>query len=190
MSVNARGDVTTMLSEIRAGVPDAKDRLIRAVYDELMQTARGLMRRERSGHTLEPGALVNEALVRLLSGEALPDLSDGHNLRAAAAQAMRQVLVDHAVPAQRRQARRPADPGSPRRRPRDIRRAGTRRDRPAPGSRASAQDYPRQAQVVTLRFFGGMSVPQVVATLGVSDTTVETDWRFARASACAANWEA
>ena len=46
MSVNARGDVTTMLSEIRAGVPDAKDRLIRAVYDELMQTARGLMRRE------------------------------------------------------------------------------------------------------------------------------------------------
>ena len=119
--------------------------------------------------------------MRLLSGEALPDLSDGHNLRAAAAQAMRQVLVDHA---HRRNAGK---------------RGGRRTRVPLDDVLATfdeqgldvidlhqalerlAQDYPRQAQVVTLRFFGGMSVPQVVATLGVSDTTVETDWRFARA---------
>jgi ECF sigma factor len=66
MSAEARGDLTAMLSEIRAGSPDAKDRLIRAIYDELLRTARGLMRGERREHTLEPGALVHEAVIRLL----------------------------------------------------------------------------------------------------------------------------
>jgi RNA polymerase sigma factor (TIGR02999 family) len=181
MSAGARGDVTAMLSEIRAGSPDAKGRLIRAIYDELLQTARGLMRRERRGHTLEPGALVNEALLRLLSGEALPEISDGRNLRAAAAQAMRQVLVDHA---RRRNAGK---------------REGQRARVPLDAVLATfdeqgldvidlhqalerlAQAHPRPAQVVTLRFFGGLTIPEIAATFGVSDTTIETDWRFARA---------
>jgi RNA polymerase sigma factor (TIGR02999 family) len=181
MSAEARGELTAMLSEVRAGCPGARDRLIRAIYGELLRTARGLMRRERPDHTLEPGALVHEALLRLLSGTALAEIADSRQLRAAAAQAMRQVLVDHA---RRRNAGK---------------RAGRRARVPLDQVLASfdergldvidlnralerlAEAYPRQAQVVTLRFFGGLSIPEVVETLGVSDTTVESDWRFARA---------
>ncbi|MGO9923014.1 MAG: ECF-type sigma factor [Isosphaeraceae bacterium] len=83
-----------MPSEIRAGSPDAKDRLVQAIYGELLRTDRGMMLRARRDHTLDAGALVNEALVRLFSGEGLAEISDGRNLRAAAAQPMRQVLVD------------------------------------------------------------------------------------------------
>jgi RNA polymerase sigma-70 factor, ECF subfamily len=181
MGVQERGDVTAMLDEVRAGRPEAQDRLVRAIYGELLRTARGLMRRERRDHTLEAGALVHESLLRLFKGEALTGIPDRRHLLTAAAQAMRQVLVDHA---RRRNAGK---------------RAGQRARVPLDQVLASfdergldvidlhealerlAQAYPRQAQVVTLRFFGGMSIPEVVATLGVSDTTVETDWRFARA---------
>jgi RNA polymerase sigma-70 factor, ECF subfamily len=181
MSAEARGDLTAMLSEIRAGSPDAKDRLIRAIYDELLKTARGLMRGERREHTLEPGALVHEAVLRLLSGEALAQIPDRRHLHTAAAQAMRQVLVDHA---RRRNA---------------SKREGHRARVPLDEILESfhdqgldvidlhqaldrlAQAHPRQAQVVTLRFFGGLSIPEVAETVGVSDTTIETYWRFARA---------
>ncbi len=181
MSAEERGELTAMLSEVRAGCPDAKDRLIRAIYGELLRTAQGLMRHERRDHTLEPSALVHEAVLRLLGGDALAEISDGRNLRAAAAQAMRQVLVDQA---RRRNARK---------------REGQRARVPLDDVLATfeargldvidlhqalerlAQAYPRQAEVVTLRFFAGLSTPEVVETLGVSATTVESDWRFARA---------
>ncbi len=96
MGAVERGDVTAMLSEVRAGCPGAENRLIGTIYGELLQIGRGLMRRERRDHTLEAGALVHEALLRLLSGGALAEVPDGRHLRTAAAQAMRQVLVDHA----------------------------------------------------------------------------------------------
>jgi RNA polymerase sigma factor (TIGR02999 family) len=175
------GELTALLNELRAGRPDAQDRLIRAVYDELRRTAGGLLRRERPGHTLQPSALVHEALVRFLAGDALTEFSDRRHLYAAAAQAMRQVLVDHA---RRRGA---------------TKRGGGRARVPLDQVLAAfdqqgldvielhqaldrlAQAHQRQAQVVTLRFFGGLSVPEVALTLEVSDTTVESDWRFARA---------
>jgi RNA polymerase sigma factor (TIGR02999 family) len=181
MDAQERGDLTALLSEVRAGRPDAKDRLIRAIYSELRRTAGGLLRRERPGHTLQPSALVHEALLRLLSGEALTEAGDRGHLFAAAAQAMRQVLVDHA---RRRKAGK---------------RGGNRARVPLDQVVASfdeqgldvidlhqalerlGQSHPRQAQVVTLRFFGGLSVADVALTLAVSDTTVESDWRFARA---------
>jgi RNA polymerase sigma-70 factor, ECF subfamily len=181
MGDDAPGDLTAMLSEIRAGRPDAKDRLFRAIYGELLRTARGLMRRERSDHTLQASALVHEAVLRLLSREALTEIPDRRRLYSAAAQAMRQVLVDHA---RRRNAgkreghlaRVPLDQvlASFDERGLDIIDLRHALDR-------LAEAYPRQAEVVTLRFFGGLSIPEVVATLEVSDTTVETDWRFARA---------
>jgi RNA polymerase sigma-70 factor, ECF subfamily len=181
MSAEARGDVTAMLSEVRAGSPDAGHRLIRAVYDELLRTAGGLMRRERRDHTLDASALVHEVVLRLLKGEALAEFSDRRELYTAAAQAMRQVLVDHA---RRRNAGK-----------REGRRARVPLDQVLATFDDQGLDvidlhqalerlseaYPRQAQVVTLRFFGGLSIPEVVATLGFSDTTVETDWRFAKA---------
>ena len=181
MGVAERGDVTAMLDEVRAEMPGARDRLVRAIYGELVRTARGLMRRERRDHTLEAGALVHEALLRLLNGQALKGIVDRRHLRTAAAQAMRQVLVDHA---RRRNAGK---------------REGRRARVPLDDVLASfdeqgldlidlhealerlAQLYPRPAQVVTLRFFGGLSIPEVAATLDVSDTMVEIHWRFARA---------
>jgi RNA polymerase sigma factor (TIGR02999 family) len=174
-------DLTAILNEARAGGPDARERLVRAIYYELRRTAGGLMRRERPGHTLQPSALVHEALLRLLDGDTLAAIPNRRYLFAAAAQAMRQVLVDHA---RRRNARK---------------RDGNRVRVPLDQVLASfdeqgldviaihealerlAQDHPRPAQVVTLRFFGGFSVPEVAESLGVSDTTVESDWRFARA---------
>jgi RNA polymerase sigma-70 factor, ECF subfamily len=181
MSAEERPDLTAMLNEVRAGSPDAKDHLIRAVYDELLRTARRMMRHERRDHTLDAGALVHEAVLRLISGNALAEFSDRRQLYAAAGQAMRQVLVDHARRrnAGKRQgqwARVPLDEVLASFDQQgfdvlDLHQALVR----------LAEAYPRQAQVVELRFFGGLSIPDVVATLGVSDTTVETDWRFARA---------
>ena len=105
-----RADLTTMLNEVRAGSPEAKDRLIRAVYGELLRTARGMMRHERRDHTLDAGALVHEAVLRLMSGNALAEFSDRRQLYAAAVQAMRQVLVDHAR--RRNAGKRPGATGS------------------------------------------------------------------------------
>jgi RNA polymerase sigma factor (TIGR02999 family) len=174
-------DLNAILSEVRAGSPDARDRLVRAIYGELRRMAGGLMRHERPGHTLQPSALVHEALLRLLSGETLADVPNRRYLFAAAAQAMRQVLVDHA---RRRNARK-----------RDGNRVRVPLDQVLAGFEEQgldvialhealerlAQGHPRRAQVVDLRFFGGLSVPEVAEALEVSDTTVESDWRFARA---------
>jgi RNA polymerase sigma factor (TIGR02999 family) len=181
MDAERRGDLTALLGEVRAGDEDAKDRLVRAIYAELRRLACGLMHHERPGHTLQPSALVHEALMRLLDGEVLAEVPNRRYLFAAAAQAMRQVLVDHA------------------RRRRAAKREGSRARVPLDGALVAleeqgldvlalhealdrlAQAHPRPAQVVTLRFFGGLSVPEVAESLAVSVTTVESDWRFARA---------
>jgi RNA polymerase sigma factor (TIGR02999 family) len=103
MDAERRGDLTTLLGEVRAGDEDAKDLLVRAIHAELWRLAGGLMHHERPGHTLQPSALVHEALMRLLDGEALPEIPNRRYLFAAAAQAMRGVLVDHT---RRRHARK------------------------------------------------------------------------------------
>ena len=89
-------DLTALLDAVRAGGEDTNDRLVRAVYGELRRMAAGFMRRERTDHTLQPSALVNEAVIRLLVDGGLVKTQDRRYLFAAAAQAMRQVLVDHA----------------------------------------------------------------------------------------------
>jgi RNA polymerase sigma factor (TIGR02999 family) len=181
MDTERRGDLTAILDEARAGDVDSRERLVRAIYAELRRTAGGLMRHERRDHTLQPSALVHEALLRLLDGDTLTDVPNRRYLFAAAAQAMRQVLADHA---RRRRARK-----------RDGNRVRVPLDQVLAGFDEQgldvidlhealerlAEEHPRQAQVVDLRFFGGLSVPEVAETLGVSDTTIESDWRFARA---------
>ena len=119
--------------------------------------------------------------MRLLDGDVLADVPNRRYLFAAAAQAMRQVLVDHA---RRRHVRK-----------RDGNRVRVPLDQVLAGFdeqgldvialhealESLAQEHPRPAQVVDLRFFGGLSVPEVARALEVSETTVEADWRFARA---------
>ena len=181
MGTERPGDLTAILNEARSGDPDARERLVRAIYAELRRTAGGLMRRERPGHTLQPSALVHEALLRLLDGDALADVPHRRYLFAAAAQAMRQVLVDHA---RRRHARK--RDGNRVRVPLDealahLEEQGLDVIALHEALERLAQDHPRPAQVVDLRFFGGLSVPEVAEALDVSTGTVEGDWRVARA---------
>jgi RNA polymerase sigma factor (TIGR02999 family) len=180
MMVAERPDGSTTVVG-RAGDERAWGEVVAMVYDELRRVASRLMRRERPDHTLSPTAVVHEAVIRLLGGAIMDKAADRSYLFASAARAMREVLVDHA-------RRRGAE-----------RRGGGRRRVPLD----SAVDYfeeqgvdvlavhealdrlaeldRRQAQVMTLRYFGGMTVPEVAVALGVSVVTVERDWRLARA---------
>jgi RNA polymerase sigma-70 factor, ECF subfamily len=181
MGVEPRRDLTLILGRARAGDERARDELIALVYDQLRQVAARLMRRERRDHSLPPTAVVHEAVIRLL-GDAVFDRSpDRAFLFASAARAMREVLIDHA-----------------RRRAADRRGGGRRRvplDLVADYFEEQGLDVvavhealdrlaalnERQGQVMTLRYFGGLTVPEVAAALGVSVVTVERDWRLARA---------
>ena len=181
MGANAREDLTELLAEARSGDTEARERLTRAVYGELRQMAGALMRRERPGHTLQPSALVNEAIVRLFEGEALNRAADRRYLFAAAAQAMRQVLVDHA---RRRDAAK--RDGGRNRVPLDQvlqffdeRRLDVVALHEALDRLIALNE--RQGLVVSLRFFAGLSVPEVADVLDVSVGTIEGDWRIARA---------
>jgi RNA polymerase sigma-70 factor (ECF subfamily) len=173
--------LTVILSRARAGNERARDELIGLIYDELRRVASRLMRRERAGHTLCPTAVVHEAVIRLLGAGVFDHAADRRFLFASAARAMREVLIDHAR--QRAAARRG---GGMRRVPLDSvvdYFEGHGLDVVAVHEaldRLAALDG-RQAQVMTLRYFGGMTVAEVAAALDVSVTTVEEDWRLARA---------
>ena len=173
--------LTHLLGRARAGDEGARGELVTQVYDELRRVASGLMRRERTDHTLSPTAVVHEAVIRLL-GEAVFDRAEDRSyLFASAVRAMREVLIDHA---RRRGAGRRG--GGMHRVPLDavldyfdaqgldVVAVHEALDR-------LADLDGRQAQVMTLRYFGGMTVPEVAKALGVSVVTVERDWRLARA---------
>jgi RNA polymerase sigma factor (TIGR02999 family) len=173
-----RENITRLLSTA-ARDPRSAARLYDAVYNELQALARSSMRRESSGHTLQPTALVNEAYLRLLPG------GDGWQNRGhffgAAAQAMRRILVDHA---RRRNAAKRGD-GAVRVTFTDLD-VGTEE----PGIDVEAldealtqlkQEDERLEQVVTMRYFAGLSIEQTAAALGTSPATVKRDWNFARA---------
>jgi RNA polymerase sigma-70 factor (ECF subfamily) len=181
VSDDLQSDVTTLLEELRAGIPGARDRLVALVYEELRQLACGLMRRERPDHTLQPTALVHEAVVRLLRPDALGGTHSRAQFLAAAAQAMRRVLVDHA-------RRRAADKrgGRQERQPLDDVLdyfAEQRLDLMALHEALDrlASLHARQAQVVEFRFFGGYTVEEIADQLQVSVSTVESDFRKATA---------
>jgi RNA polymerase sigma factor (TIGR02999 family) len=181
MPADSRRDVTLILGKARAGDNHAHDELISLIYDELRQMAGSLMRRERPDHTLAPTAVVHEAVIRLLGDEVFERAEDRSFLFASAARAMREVLIDHA---RKRGAGRRG--GGWRRMPLDA----IVDDIEAQGMDVAAIHEAlerlealnsRQSQVVTLRYFGGMTVPEVASALGVAVVTVERDWRLARA---------
>jgi RNA polymerase sigma-70 factor (ECF subfamily) len=181
MAADPLRGLTLILGRARGGDEQARDELLALVYDELRRVASRMMRRERAGHTLSPTAVVHEAVIRLLGESVFHKANDRSFLLASAARSMREVLIDHA---RRRAAGRR---GGGRRRVAldsvvdyfegqklDVVAVHEALDR-------LAELNGRQAQVMTLRYFGGMTVPEVAAALRVATVTVERDWRLARA---------
>jgi RNA polymerase sigma factor (TIGR02999 family) len=154
-----------------------------AAYDELRRLAGGMMRRERADHTLQATALVNEAALRLLGQDALAGAGDRAYFFGTMATAMRRVLVDHA---RARNAQRRGG-GAYQRQGLDY--AVEAIEEEAQIDLVALDEAltelttlsERQSQIVTLRVFGGMSVPEVADHINVSVSTVEKEWRLARA---------
>jgi RNA polymerase sigma factor (TIGR02999 family) len=163
--------------------PSHADDIFPVIYGELKRVARGYLNRERRNHTLQPTALVNEAWLRLENQHGAEWQGRTHGL-AIAAQAMRRLLVDHG----RHQKRQKRGGGAAPVVLDELVKAADTGAVPvedlltleAALTRLEAVD-PRAAQVVSLRFFSGLSAPEVAEHLGVSLRTVEADWTHARA---------
>src|SRR5271165_1165002 len=171
--------VTHLLQAWSSGDRDALDRLTPIVYDELRRLARHYMRGERSGHTLQTTALVNEAYLRLVDFKSMSWENRAHFF-AVAAQLMRRILVDHA---RRRNLKRGA--GFQHVHLEDTAVLGGQREPNFvaldDALQGLAEVDPRKAQVVELRFFGGLTVEETAEVLKVSPVTVLRDWSTARA---------
>ena len=176
----SRGDVTRLLADLSAGRDEAREKLIPLVYDELHALAALHIRRQKPGHTLQATALVHEAYLRLGGDDKAEWESRAHFLRIAA-KVMRSVLVDHE---RRRQSEKRG--GGRRRVPLlstvEITEDPTHSllDLDAALDRLAGMD-PQTAQVVELRFFGGLSVEDVGRVIGISPRTVNREWTLAKA---------
>jgi RNA polymerase sigma factor (TIGR02999 family) len=174
-------DVTRILSQSEAGDPKAAAQLLPLVYDELRKLAAARMAGEAPDHTLQATALVHEAYLRLVDGEHQKHWDSRAHFFAAAAEAMRRILVDSA------------------RRRGSVKRGGGRLreslheavlaapDAPADLlaldealSRLETTD-PRAAELVKLRYFAGLTIPEAADALGVSPRTADDIWAYARA---------
>jgi RNA polymerase sigma factor (TIGR02999 family) len=178
-SPDTPGDITALLAEVKHGRKDALDRLLAVVYAELRRIARNRMRREREGHTLQPTALVHEVFLRLVKQDAAT-WQNRAQFFGVAAQLMRRLLVDHA---RSRHALKRAipitldeallQPGPAAVSKEEILAVDQALNRLA---RLDA----RQASVVELRYFGGLSVEETAEVLGVGERTVKLDWAMAK----------
>jgi RNA polymerase sigma factor (TIGR02999 family) len=173
-------DVTQILSRIESGDSDAACQLLPLVYHELRKLAAAKLSKEKPGQTLQATALVHEAYLRLVGGESSPQWSGRGHFFVAAAEAMRRILIENARRKQRlkhggaqqridldSQCVVGAEPSV------DVLALDMALDKLA------ASD-PDKAQVVKLRFFAGLTMPEVAALLGISLATAERHWTFAR----------
>jgi RNA polymerase sigma factor (TIGR02999 family) len=179
MSENKASEITRILREWNAGDEAAHERLLPFVYDELRRQARALMSGERSEHTLQPTALVHEAFMRL-SEQAGVEWRDRSHFYGFASRVMRQVLVDHA----RKLATAKRGKNPIRFSIDDIQipvaeRAESILVLNEVLERLAAIDA-QQAQIVEMRFFGGMANGVIADTLGISERTVSREWEAAR----------
>lgn len=176
--VDLRAQTTALLTAFDEA--DTMERLLPMLYDELRQMAHRQLARERRGHTLQTTALVHEAYLRLVDQTRVTERGRAYFF-AAAARAMRQVLVDHA------------------RRRKSLKRGGGQSPLSLDENQIAVDVFaaelidldeglkrlaalsPRQARVVECRFFGGLSVKETADILEVSYRTVENDWAMARA---------
>lgn len=178
ISMTQSADVTQMLNRWAAGEEGARERLIEQVYFELKKIAHSRFAAERANHTLQPTALVHEAYLKLVQSENTSWQNRVHFI-AVSARVMRQILVDSG-----------------------RRKKALKRQMPEAQTLIAGSDElenekidlllledalnrleqlaPRQAQIVELRYFGGLTVPEVAAVLEVSEATVNREWRTAR----------
>jgi RNA polymerase sigma-70 factor, ECF subfamily len=172
--------VTQLLEKFEPGDRPAEEQLFADIYTELRGLAARYLHRERKNHTLQPTALVHEAYLKLV-GHTRVDWQGRAHFLAIAARAMRQILVDHA------------------RRHRAAKRGGNRHRIALDDNLVteSSRDVdlltledalakltkldPRQAQMIELRFFGGLSIAEVAKVMGISKRSVEREWTMVRA---------
>ena len=178
--MSSNGEVTALLRAWRNGESGALDGLMTLMYPSLRALAAAQMQRERPDHTLQPTALVNEAFLRMVKARQIEWQDRGHFL-AISARLMRQVLVDNARSSgyQKRGGgaiRVPLDYADPAV-PMDL--DGILAIHLA--IEALEKQDSRKAQVVELRFFGGLTVAETAGVLGISEESVNRDWRLARA---------
>ncbi len=179
MTSASRDDVTGWLQAWSNGDETALERLTPLVYGELRRRARGLMGRERAGHSLQPTVLIHEVYLRLVGSKPV-DWRDRSHFYALAARLMRQILVDHARSRGRQKRGGGALPIAfdetvigPRETP-DLVRLDD-------ALHALAETDERKSRVIELRYFGGFGVEEVADVLEVSPQTVLRDWRLAKA---------
>ena len=173
-------DVAQLLAGMTQGDPDAAAKLVPLVNERLRQVAKQLLNRESPAHTLQPTALVNEAYLRLI-GKSQVDWKGKTHFFALGATVMRRILVDHA---RRKKSRKRGG---------DMRRiqltenlcVTNRSDEDVLAIEDALQKLAerdaRQAQIVELRFYGGLTVEEVAEVVGVSKRTIEADWQMVRA---------
>jgi RNA polymerase sigma factor (TIGR02999 family) len=174
-------DITRNLSAIEQGDPHAAEQLLPLVYDELRKLAAQRLAQEKPGQTLEATALVHEAYLRLVDGDKAPHWNSRGHFFAAAAEAMRRILVDQA------------------RRKLSLRRGGILQRHPIEDREIEAPEPSvdvlavhealerfqgvdaTAAQIVKLRYFAGLTIPQAAEALGISASTADRSWAYARA---------
>src|SRR5688572_15520718 len=161
--------ITQVLKAIDRGDPQAAEQLLPLVYDELRRLAAQRLAGEKPGQTLQATALVHEAYLRLVGQGAEPHWDSRGHFFAAAAEAMRRILVNHARDKQR------------------LKRGGGRKrldlDQIALDEALTqlAVEDPGAAQLVNLRFFAGLTLPEAAQSLGLALRTAERQWAYARA---------
>jgi len=173
-------EATRILSAVEQGDPHAAEQLLPLVYDELRKLAAQKLAQERPGQTLQATALVHEAYLRLVEGDKAPHWNSRGHFFAAAAEAMRRILVEQA------RHRRSLKAGGDRQRLEmaDIEPAIAGPDDELLALNEALEKLERQdkrkADLVKLRFFAGLTTAQAAQVLGISPSTADNDWAYAR----------
>lgn len=180
MHSNAK-DVTLILQAASDGDEEKLNQLLAMLYEELRTVAGMKMAREAAGHTLQPTALVHEAWLRLVSAEDRSWKNRSYFF-AAAAEAMRRILIEHA----RRKARLKHGGGQERLNIEEVDLSGSEPDEQIllvnDALEQLEKEHPERARIVVLKYFGGMTNKEVAETLGISERSVDRHW------VCAKTW--
>ena len=173
-------EVTHILGRIEDGDPSAAEQLLPLVYEELRKLAAVKLANEKPGHTLQATALVHDAYLRLLGGEVEPYWNSRGHFFGAAAEAMRRILIESA---RRKQSQKAGG---------EFDRITICHDELIAAGQSEdllmldealqrlEQQSPRKAEVVKLRYFAGLTIPQTAEALGIAPSTAIADWSYAK----------